>query len=148
MNARIPTALKAIWLMCGLGATVVGVLVLIEHGHPLAEREPGSVWLLHCLPLILIAAASGFLLRRRATLIAVAVVAGVVAFLAAVACYQDLQTTLSILDSRAAGRHGMNCGPPLIFFVLPATYGAAFLVVAMGFGLLPVQGERRGVSTP
>jgi len=140
MSPRKTTVLIVTCALSATGAIAAGAIVLYEAAHPFATRDPWKAWIVYCLPYLLFAA-SAWPWRRRVwtTLVALSIATGLIAIVTTAACYQDMDTVLFISESRAAGRHGMSCGPLLSFFVLPLSYGISLAAFAEGLGLLPMR---------
>ena len=120
--------LFAIWVICAAGGSSTAAMVMHEAAHPLSRIDPSKVWFVVNTPLIIVALAGvGSLPRVRAMLLVTGSAFLIVA-LTTLARYQDMQANLSLLDARAAGQHGMDCGPPIAVLKWLVTYSIAFVV--------------------
>jgi len=122
----------AAWLLCSFGVAGAAVMVLNKAAHPLAEQDAWEEWLVYLLPYVLLAASAWLARRRGGILVTLVIVTAVSAVMLTWACYQAMELSLFMLDSRSAGRRGLVCGPPMAVFVVPLVYLMALGAVAMG----------------
>jgi hypothetical protein len=137
MRAAKSYLLVTIWVFCAIGAIAVGAMLWKATSHPLAEGDPWAIGLIYCVPYIVLTCSGLFAFQRFWLLILNACVTGFTFLTITAACYQSMETSLFLLNARAAGQHAMNCGPPLSFFVMPLTYGMAFVVTLITIILGP-----------
>src|SRR2546430_208323 len=119
MSAARTYLLIAIWALCSASGIAAAVMLLRVSAHPLATEDMWSTWLLFDVPYFLLAVAGLLSYPRAWLLISLLIVSGLVACTLTCSCYIHMELSLFLLDSQAAGRHGMICGPPLSLLMLP-----------------------------
>ena len=121
-----------IGVVCALGTAAVGSMRMKLAEHPLSTGDPWMWWFLWVGPYALLLASAAFSLRSSGALVFLAILSALMAPVLTLACYQETEEAFFFLNARAAGRHPMNCGPPVFYLHLVIAYAVSFatLVVA------------------
>jgi hypothetical protein len=134
MNTARIYLLIAILMLCATGGMAGGAMLLRVSTHPLATDDMWSTFVIFDLPYFLLALAGLLSYPRAWLLISLVIVSALVGFMITAACYQHMELGLFVLDAKAAGRHGMACGPPMSVFVLPVAYLMSLVAMVAGLG--------------
>lgn len=129
--------LWATWAVCAASSASAAIMVWYVSAHPLAGSDRGNLWLVYLIPYVVIAGTALVFWARGSGLILLLTCTLVAAAVGTFTRYLDLKLAISLLDTRAAGQHGMACGPPPQLFGLAVEYGLALVLAAMSLDLFP-----------